>query len=585
MARYRWASVTAGLVALMGTATAIADRAASDEGSLQGTIAFSSLAPRGWNVYLLDRETGQTRQLTDHPALDYNANFTADAQQVLFVSERDGNLELYRVGLDGGQPMRLTDDYALDDHAAPSPDGRKIAFVSTRQASGRPGRADNAVYVMQADGQSVERLSPADAADYSPAWSPCGEWIAVASGSGRSGGTAIFLMRSDGSQRRRVVDNGGWPTFASDSERLFFHSRREGHWAIWQVNRDGSDLERITPAGTDAFTPRAAAGGGHLVLAVQRDGSRQIDLLDLETREFTPLTRESIDHWNPAISPDARYVLYHKRTRGAATPNVERWSTPPDTDLQMLRVAGAFPSFSPDGQQMVLTGGSFARVDRMAVDGSQRETLFTGGSRSTFGLSWASRGDWIAFSHGAVFAGATASVNLKRMRPDGSELSLLTDDAGNNGFPSFSPDGRQLIFRSGRDGHKNLYLINHDGTGLQRLTEGTWTDTMPSWSPTGDWIVFASNREGNFDLWRIRPDGSDSTKVIGGGGRNNHPRVSPDGRWVVFTSQRAGYSAEEISLPRQPQPYGSLFLVQMDGTGLRRLTHNGWEDGTPAWGP
>ena len=53
----------------------------------------------------------------------------------------------------------------------------------------------------------------------------------------------------------------------------------------------------------------------------------------------------------------------------------------------------------------------------------------------------------------------------------------------------------------------------------------------------------------------------------------------------MFTSQRAGYSAEEISLPRQPQPYGDLFAVRLDGTGLLRLTHNGFEEGTPAWGP
>ena len=60
---------------------------------------------------------------------------------------------------------------------------------------------------------------------------------------------------------------------------------------------------------------------------------------------------------------------------------------------------------------------------------------------------------------------------------------------------------------------------------------------------------------------------------------------SPDGKWVVLTSQRAGYSAEEISLPFQFQPYGDLFAVRLDGTGLLRLTHNGFEEGTPAWGP
>jgi Tol biopolymer transport system component len=108
---------------------------------------------------------------------------------------------------------------------------------------------------------------------------------------------------------------------------------------------------------------------------------------------------------------------------------------------------------------------------------------------------------------------------------------------------------------------------------------------MADWSPMGDWIVFASDRDGEFDVWRIRPDGSGLRKLVGGGGRDNHPHFSPDGRWVVFTSQRAGYSAEEISLPGQPQPYGDLFAVRLDGSGLIRLTHTASEEGTPAWGP
>jgi Tol biopolymer transport system component len=103
--------------------------------------------------------------------------------------------------------------------------------------------------------------------------------------------------------------------------------------------------------------------------------------------------------------------------------------------------------------------------------------------------------------------------------------------------------------------------------------------------PTGEWIALASDRDGDFEIWLVHPDGTGLRKLVRGGGRNNHPHFSPDGQWLVFTSKRAGFSAEEISLPRQPQPYGDLFVVQRDGTGLTRLTHNGFEDGTPAWGP
>jgi Tol biopolymer transport system component len=548
-----------------------------------GTIAFASLAPRGWDLYVTDTQTKQTRRLTDHPALDYNAAFSPDGRQIAFVSERDGNLELYVIGRDGGGLKRLTNDYALDDHPAWSPDGKRLAFVSTRQPSDTPGRAWNAVYVMNADGSGVERLSPANVADYSPAWSPKGDLLAVASGSGKTGGTDLYVTKPDGGGRRLVIKDGGWPAFSADGSALYFHSKRQGKWGIWRCNLDGSGLERITPAEVEAYTPRTA--GGSLACAVKRGQHRQIELLDTATGKMTAVTDDATDHWNPSVSPDGKHVVYHKAVPGADVPNVELWGTPPDTRLQMLRLGGAFPSFAPDGKRLALTGGGFATIDVMNVDGSDRKTIYKGTFRGLFSTSWAHHGDRIAFSHGGVFQDPAGKVELLSLKPDGSDLKPITEEKGNNGFPSFSPDGKQLVFRSGRGGSKNLWIMNSDGTGARQLTDGKWTDTMCDWSPVSDWIAFASNRDGDFEVFLVKTDGTGLRKLIGGGGRNNHPHFSPDSKWIVFTSQRAGYSAEEISLPSQPQPYGDLFLIRTDGTGLRRLTHNGFEEGTPAWGP
>lgn len=79
---------------------------------------------------------------------------------------------------------------------------------------------------------------------------------------------------------------------------------------------------------------------------------------------------------------------------------------------------------------------------------------------------------------------------------------------------------------------------------------------------------------------QVRPDGSGLHRVFDShGGLANHPKFSPKftpeaGR-IVFTSDFAGYSAEEIALPHQFQPYGDLFSINIDGTDLRRLTHGG----------
>src|SRR5262245_35211668 len=106
-----------------------------------GTIAFSSLAPRGWDLYLVEVASRRTRRLIDHPALDFNAAFAANGRTLAFVSTRDGNHELYVATTDGAAARRLTDEFAMDDHPAWSPDGGRLVFSSTRQPSDRPGQA------------------------------------------------------------------------------------------------------------------------------------------------------------------------------------------------------------------------------------------------------------------------------------------------------------------------------------------------------------------------------------------------------------------------------------------------------------
>jgi Tol biopolymer transport system component len=79
--------------------------------------------------------------------------------------------------------------------------------------------------------RTARRLTPQGGADYSPALSPDGEWLAAATGSGRTGDSDVVVMRArDGLERRVLVRNGGWPAFSADGRSVFFHRQVDDGW-------------------------------------------------------------------------------------------------------------------------------------------------------------------------------------------------------------------------------------------------------------------------------------------------------------------------------------------------------------------
>ncbi|KAI4337849.1 hypothetical protein L6164_016218 [Bauhinia variegata] len=500
--------------------------------------------------------------------------------------------------------------------------GKHLVYVSTHENPGVPRASWTAVYSTHLESGLTRRLTPYGIADFSPAVSPSGIWTAVASfgekgwaGEVEDFTTDIYvLLTRDGTQRVKVVEHGGWPTWVND-HTIYFHRRGDDKW--WSIYRailptegpvstESVVVERVTPPGFHAFTP-ATAPGNHkfIALATRRPTSsfRHIELLDLVKNEFKELTRlvsPHSHHFNPFISPDSTRVGYHK-CRGK--PNGKQSSPPlfleyvqsPVPELSLFRFIGSFPTFSPSGDRIVYVDSPGVYV--VNLDGSNRRKV---SDRMAFSTAWDPvRPGIIYTSTGPVFASESSevdvvSINVDESDQNGYKIKRLTLDGKNNAFPSPSPDGKRVVFRSGRSGHKNLYImdaVEGESGGFQRLTEGPWTDTMCNWSPDGDWIAFSSDRHnpgsGSFELYLIHPNGTGLRKLMqsGSNGRTNHPFFSPDAKRIVFTTDYAGISAEPISNPHLFAPYGEIFTVKLDGSDIKRLTHNSYEDGTPTWSP
>ena len=121
-----------------------------------GALQICSVAPDGSDVKVIRSETGT---MSYYPAL------SPDSRKIAFTSTRDGNAEIYVMNADGGGLRRLTNDPSLDEYPTWSPDGQWIAFHSDRDG-------DLDIYIARPDGSDVRQLTDNDDIDMEPSWSP-----------------------------------------------------------------------------------------------------------------------------------------------------------------------------------------------------------------------------------------------------------------------------------------------------------------------------------------------------------------------------------------------------------------------------
>jgi len=273
------------------------------------------------------------------------------------------------------------------------------------------------------------------------------------------------------------------------------------------------------------------------------------------------------------------------------------WSRLPGYDLTL---GGMQPAFHPSGDRFAIANnvpppGSNNLL--VVESGSDKSTvIFHQDGRSVLGPQWSPRGDVIVFGlgkFGAFFNGfhdlfltaadrVDGGAQIAMIGADGSAFRELTSGPSNNGFPSMAPDGRRFVYRTfGPDG-EGLRVMNIETGAITNLTSGY--DNFPLWSPRGDLIMFSRLEQGDYEIFTIKPDGTGVHRLTSSPGNDAHQGWSPDGERIVFASSRMGFK-DEVIYTDAPQPYGELFVMRSDGTGVEQLTDNQWEDGTPAWQP
>ena len=279
-----------------------------------GKVAFFSPPKNGWEVafvserdgnpeiYVVSADGRNTRRLTENDVLDGGPTWSPAGDLIAFHTARDGNMEIYVMDPSGGNPKRLTDNPAADTEPAWSTDGSQIAFVSDRD--GNPE-----IYVMNADGSDPQRLTNDPAPDTSPAWSPTGDVIAFSS-QRKGSSSELFVMKTDGSDPQRITNlfgaNGWYPAWAPDGRLLTFTSDAATRPTSNTMDDQGENNHAVDPANPAGCTSTDwSPDGGWIAYMAGYDGDANLFVMDTTGTDLFRLTDNPADDTDPDWRPAA----------------------------------------------------------------------------------------------------------------------------------------------------------------------------------------------------------------------------------------------------------------------------------------
>jgi len=288
---------------------------------------------------------------------------TRPQDKIAFVSDRDGNEEIYVMNADGSGVTDLTNHPDPDEFPVWSPDGSKIAFKSWRDGTWE-------IYVMNADGSGQTRLTNNSMEELAISWSPDSNRIVFDCPDG------ICVMDADGSHQRWLAV-GSSPDWSPDGTRIAFVSQTTGNREIYVIDSDGSHQTRLTrspdykedpiwsPDGAKiAFEWLPPSGGYYEIYVMNADGSHQINITNWP----------QYHDWEPCWSPDSSRIAFSGE--GLYVVNADGSNRYKLSDLSHT---GVRPDWSPDGTRIVFTGDSGGHRDRdvyvINADGTNQRNL------------------------------------------------------------------------------------------------------------------------------------------------------------------------------------------------------------------
>jgi len=248
-------------------------------------LAFVSNRDGNDEIYMMDYDGANQTRITFNRIKDYIPAFSPDQRKIAYTTYKRANPDLViRYIYEGKETAAAT--RGTNFSAAFSPDGKKMAFCSTMD-----GNAE--IYVANSDGTNPRRLTFNSAIDTAPSWSPTGREIAFTSDRAGTGSPQIYVMDAEGSNVRKVSFGGNYhdaPSWSPAGDVIAFVSRVENLFDIYLLNLRTNQITKITETNARNETPSWSPDGRHLVFASNLSGTIQIYAVDYDGANLRRLT-------------------------------------------------------------------------------------------------------------------------------------------------------------------------------------------------------------------------------------------------------------------------------------------------------